>query len=941
MYHVTELIAKFDKNNHKKIISSTVDRRNHSFETLRDLAHFTREHTIFTSYQKEISGIPRNNEAGKELYLGNNLLWIDMDFEVNLKTLKKKLEAVNLKCFAFYSSSYYNNSKAHARLCVICENIIDLDNWSQVKFYANQVLNKLNYSQIDELDKSIYNLSSYLSFVKGDYEEGDLIIVEGKPFKWITQEVFIKKSKAATSKKEKEEFSQKAGFGKSGDLALFLNTLPSIEKAIARNKGTISLAFTNITEKTELGYYINTIDPWSVYHPNKEPKYLSNYLSATDFEKFKEYHLNFKCKIIDTFKGQLKTNKIINQEFIEPEIFNTESLIFLESPTGSGKTTAISDWIYNNPTKSILFISVNRMQAIANYKFLKKRGIITTCYLKHSLKEYHSEKKGKRKVDIHNLKFQNDAIKGIIPDRLVCNILSLHHLMDDNGNLKKKYDCIIIDEITTLPNSASKSVKLIQERILSFEKGMKAFKKLLVESEKIICMDGFISNSAIDLVKDLSKKEPYIIQNIKPTNKKVEIYVCSGNQPKFNGKETCNKYLTKIMNDIETASFGLNKRLLVVALSSLELSKTLGELLQKKHPYKVIQVFNSEVTEKDGMLAIQMFEDLDKYLEDNLIDILVYSPTITTGIDIPQTKGTNVYQIISGDQLSSHTNYQMTMRGRNAKSYRILIAKSLMIDKQAQSFDNYIIDSIQEIKNVIPFKTPKSIEWKSRNFQTTGLFLAYYILEYNITEEEWKAIKDLKSLITALKNVSKKSFYDLEGVKIALKIDRAYINFQKELYLNGKNGYKQFINFLKHEKCKISIEEDIDYTSPNYYGKYKNNSNKYKESYKIDYTEKLKELNCWKEEYKKLSSIQLYRLLAIAKVFYILKEKLKVGVYPNLKLLDLYSTLYKKSFLKEYTEFRQFLSKKDDKEKIAFVKSILSVVFNTENIDRKGIIIKS
>jgi len=938
-YLVTELIAKFDKKDHKKIVSSTVDRKNHSFKTLKEVAIFTREHTIFTSYQKEITGVPRNNDAGRELYLGNNLLWLDLDFEVNLKTLKKKLENLNLTCFAYYSSSYYNNSKAHARLCIICKETLDIDNWDQINFYANQVLEKLELQQKEKPDKAIYNLSSYLSNVKGDYEKGDLIIVEGKPFKWITQETFIKKYNSVPTDKEKEKVRQEAGFGKSGDLSSFLNRLPSVELALARNKGTVSVAFTKLPEKTKLGYFINYTDPWTVFHSKKDPQYLSTLLSEIDFEKFKEFYLNLNIEVDDVFKDNFTSDKIVNINYIDQKLFTNNNLIFLESPTGTGKTTAIANFIKHNPEKSVLFISVNRMQAIALYKSLSKKGINSTCYLKDSLKKYTSAKKGRKKVSIYNEEFEKEAEQNILPQRLICGVLSLHHLVNEDFSLKKTYDYVVIDEISTLPNSVSNSVSLTCERLSTFEKGLISFKKLLIKSEKIICMDGFVSNSVIKLISNLSNKEPYIIKNTFPTNKKVEIYVCSGNQPKFNGKGTCKKYLEKIINDVKSSSFGLTKRLMVVALSSLDLSNTLGEVLRKEYPDKIVQVFNSEITEKDGMLAIQMFEDLDKYMEDYKIDILIYSPTITTGIDIPQAKGTNVYQIISGDQLSSHTNYQMTMRGRKAEVYRVLVAKSLMIDKKSEYFEDYIKNSIKEVKECFPFKTPKSIKWKARNFQTNGFLLAYNRLEYNISEKEWKKVNDLKSLINSLKSISNKYFYDLEGVKIALRIDRAYIDFQKELYLEGNTGFKQFLNFLKHEKCRITIEEDIDRVSTDYSGKYNIDPNKYKEIRKEEYTEKLKNINCWKEEYNSLNYTQIFRILKVAKVFHVLKTKIKIGEYSNEELLDLYSFLYKKSFIKNYENFREFLGGNTNKEKIAITKSILSIVFNSKPSNKRYSII--
>jgi len=944
MYYITEVKGKIDKNNHKAIISPLVDRITHSFESLKDLAYFSREHNIFTSFQKEITEVPRTNEAGRELYIGNNLLWLDLDFTVNLVELKKKLSKLDLTSFAYYSSSYYTNAKAHARLCIICEEQLDIDNWDQILFFANQILNKLELKQVEVLDKSIYNLSSYLAMVKGDYSKEDLIIVKGKPFRWIKQEKIASKLKNLPEERQKEVLDQ-ACFGETGDLAFFLDDLNSISGAEARNNNTVSLSFTDIPEKTRLGYYIYLNNPWFVHHRSKDTKYLSSFLTEEEFILFKKFYFKSNFKNLSSFKRTTIFNKIIEKQYLDSNIFdNEEKLLFVESPTGTGKTTSIAEWMLTQTDKSVLFISVNRMQAVTTYKSLKKR-INFTCYLKATEQEYLDEKLERKRKNIYNTTFQENAAKGIIPDRLICNILSLHHLSDDFGNLKKKFDYIIIDEISTLPNSVSNSVGLISERIGAFELGLKIFKKLLFSSEKVICMDGFISNSVVKLVSDLSKKEPYIIRNTIPTNKKVEIFVCSGGQPKFEGKGTCKKYLGDIVKDIKKANYVSNQRLMVVALSSLELSKSLEQYLKKSFPDKKIEVFNSEFTNTNGPEIVKIFEDLDKYMEENKIDILIYSPTITTGVDIPQAKNTNVYHIMSGNPLTSHTNYQMTMRGRNAKTYKVLISKSLLIPKTSfTSFEEFLDDTLDNIHERLVFKSKKlTIKNKVKNsgITTSGMFLIYDRLEYFLTAEEWNKVVDKKSMIKALKFISEKHSYDLEGVKVGFKIDKAFIDFQIELFKNKCNSdYKQYLNFLKHEECKISIEEDIDYNSKNYYGKYKNNPQKYIDSYKEEYTEKLKELNCWKEEYKKLKHIRLFEILKVAKVFYILREKIRIGKYANEELLELYDTLYKKSFLKEYKTFREFLDKNTDKEKISKIKSILSVVFNAENIERNGIILK-
>jgi len=933
MYHVTELIGKFDKTNHKKIISTLVDRKNHSFNSLKELAHFTREHTIFTSYQKEITGVPRTNDAGRELYLGNNLLWIDLDFTVNLVELRKKLLDLNLTCFAFYSSSYYNNSKANARACIICEKIIDIDNWEQIKFYANQILNKLKYSQIGEPDNSIYNLSSYLSFVKGDYQSRELFTLEGKPFKWITQEKFIKKYNSAPTEKEKKDRIQESGFGKLGDLIVSLNKLDSIETAIARSKGTISLSFTNIHEKTKIGYYINQENPWFVYHPKKGHQYLSKLLSPTDFEKFKELQLDQEI-LIKNNNRSLLFDKEVNSPFISLDMFKKGKLLFIESPTGTGKTTYLAEWLSTQTNKSVLFISVNRMQAIATANSLSEK-LNFICYLKHSLKQYHDEKKGRKLVDIYNLDFQKNIEENKFPERLICGVISLHHLANEFGELKKKYDYVIIDEISTLPGSISNNIPLIFERLETFELGLRTLKKVLSNAERVICMDGFVSNSVVNLMATLSNKEPYLIRNNIPTNKVVEIYTCSSGQPKFEGKGTSKKFLDKITCDIESANFQKTGRLMVVALSSLDLSIKLKEHLTRNFPDKKVEIFNSEVTEKYAEKVIRIFENLDLYLKQENIDILIYSPTISTGIDIPQAKDTNVYQIISGDHLLSHTNYQMTMRGRKAKSYKVLISKSLMIDKKISTFKDYIDESIDSIKDSLPFKSKRPMRFKARWFQTSGLLLAYKELEYNISREKWEKIKTLKSLLEGIKELD-----SYEGVKLGLRIDKAFIDFQNELFTLGKNGYQQFLSFLNHEKCRISIEEDIDYKSPNHYGKYAVDSKKYIESHIEDYSKQLKELNCWKEEHSKLKHTRLFEILKIAKVCYSLKEEIlevtDKNVLSNNDLIEIYEYFYRQSFfpnrkfLKKYFNYTEV-----NRSKILTVKNILSVLFNVEKLREK------
>jgi len=932
MYSVTELIADFDQRDHKKIISKFVDRKDRHFYSLKELALFCRSHTIFTSYQRETKDrLLRDNDTGLNLYEGNNLLWLDLDFEVNLVTLKRRLNKLNLKSFAYYTSNYYNNGKAHARLCVICDEILNKEEWTQVNFYADQLLTQLEFKDTIKQDKRIYNLSSYMVKVKGVYKKGDMFITEGNCFSWIKQETFIKRlPELEEGSKEEKEFIDKACFGIIGKYSSFLNSLGSIQKAIARGNGTISLSFTKLPEKTPLGYYLKLKDPWTVYHPNKKPQYLSNALSSEDFRMFKQFYFKEGLTTKDPFidiENKIKFDEVISVPYLNLYDFRDSELLFVESPTGSGKTTAIAEWLGTQQGKSILFISVNRMQAVATSKSLK--GLNFVCYLKSTVKEYQSEKNGRKKVNIHNVTFQEEAAKNIIPDRLICGVMSLHHLINKSGHLKKIFDYIIIDEVSTLPNNVSSPISLVYDRLESFELALRSFSKILKQSKKVICMDGFLSKSVVDLIINLSGKQSYLIQNNIPTNKIVEIFNCSGDQPKFEGKGTCKKFLEDITDDIRMAGYD-KKRLMVVALSSKDLSETLAKYLQKTFPIKKVEKFNSKDTEELGEKVISIFEDLDGYMEQEKTDILIYSPTITTGVDIPQAKHTNVYHIISGDQLTSHTNYQMTMRGREASAYKVLIAKSLHLNKKSfENFNDYTIETLKELHKRILFKSPESLKMCLRYFKSTGLLLAYSKLSYYLSNKEWKKIIDYTSLVKALKGLKS----NLEGIQVGLKIDRALILFHRELWNQGKSGYTQYLNFLKHEQCKISIEEDIDY-NPSIY-RPKVDSSKYKQNYIDDYSNQIKELNCWKEEYESLGHLQLRKIMKIAEVFASVKEELLrifgKGKLSNIILLDIYEFLHHKAFTVD-DDYREFLIGNTDRKKIAIVKRILSVLFKGKSI---------
>lgn len=815
MYNVTEIVAKFDKENHKVIRSILVDRKNHSFNNLKELAYFSREHYIFTSFQEQSKLLPRDSNSGKNLYLGNNLLWIDLDYEINLKHVREKMVEKNLMGFGYYTSKFYKEEKQHARLCIVLDKPLSITDFTQTKFFAQDVINLLNLKY--RVDSKIYSFSSYLSKVKGNYKEKELFVLSGgKPYKIIPQKDVIEEFTKSDTRK-KEHLVSTTGYEDLLPFLQLLSAFPEVDEVYARNNGTVNISFKDIPEKTKNGYYINPDDPWFINHPNKEKKLIyTNTFLKESFEKYKEFCIdNFQSS--DIFKDYLKPDKSINTFFVQSKLFKIdESLIFIESPTGSGKTTAVSEFMRLNKDKSVLFISVNRMQAVATKASLAKHDLKFDCYLTSSTDEFNDE----NDYSMYNKKLLKSIRNNKCPNRLILGILSLYRLLKDD-ELIKTFDYIIIDEVTTIPNSTSNALELVLDKFKKYESSMKAFSLLLTNAEKVICMDGFISKPIIKCIEKISNKKAFVIQNTANIAKTIEIYCSKQTEPRLasDKKITCVKYFNHLYNDLINASYKNNNTVMIIALSNKSLSNILLNFIKQDENLKnkKVAIFNRDITKKDGASVIKMFENFKDSIKEASLDIVIYSPTITTGIDIPQAEGTNVYYIISGDYLSSHTNYQMTMRGRKAKTYKILIPRNMFMKNNKTTLD--LKSRIQQL-----VKTHPTIEEHGKpaivniaikkDCAYSGVVMCYLALEStNFSNSFFKDVKNTKRL----------------GLLTALRIDHALVEFQNDLYKYGKSVPKQYLNFLKHEKCKISIEQDIE---ENYFYKYKTDKEKTLDKFK-------------------------------------------------------------------------------------------------------------
>ena len=834
---ITEIVnpkCKHDKP--KTIIDKLIKRKCRSFTNLKTLATFSRKHFCFNYTQSTSESAPRGTNICTKLHIGSHLLWIDLDGNIDVNLLKKQFKKSGIKGFFHYTSAFYDGgNESRVRICVVTKRLVELD--GQTDYYARQFLIKLNYDQTfidDNFDPSNYNPTSYFAPVMykrgklvSDYDKNgkSLFIFKGKPFRWIRQEAFQKRVKKTSKTKN---LKTKAQFGAYGDVALKLLTFKNVREALARANGTITIVFTNIPEKTKGGYYLNPdIDPWVVFHPNKEktPFYINTKLGKKDFAKYKRYMLKL-FTMPDHLKNINKPHKEINTDnpYLSSKVFNRKApLLMIESPTGSGKTTSLAKWL-KSYKGSVLFISVNRAQAVTTHRSLLEQGLADfECYIA-SQKDQGSTKVGNR---YYWSEFVENIKQGNAPDRLICGVLSLHHLIDDEGELLRNYDLVVIDEISTLPRFAVGPVNLLIDHHLRFRKDMIVLSRMLTKAKKIIAMDGYVSKPAMSALADISDKKPYLIRRNLKTKKRVELYMTEkGNKPNFTNISS-DSFMSHLESELTIKN---NKGLMVIAASYKKTAKDISEYIERINPgsNSSILLVTGETAEDEGIL--DKIRELGTFLNDNSIWYLIYSPAITTGVDIPQAKNRNVYHIISGIDLKAHTHYQMTMRGREANTYKLLFPTFLASDNNGLNISYEKADETFHLNMIRLFD---SINFKGR--YTYKLF-SFAIKDsqllmggagtFKYLEEDSSVINDVSKPVTAkiikrhLKDNTIDDIIACEGIRTAIRLEEAVIEW--DLYDKKYGVLGQYINLLVREGCLVS--KQLETKNKTTY-KYKDNDN--------------------------------------------------------------------------------------------------------------------
>jgi hypothetical protein len=403
------------------------------------------------------------------------------------------------------------------------------------------------------------------------------------------------------------------------------------------------------------------------------------------YEHIKEHFYNFKImyyydpnilryqarklnyKLFDTIKLNIpydkqyyetikfSSPKIINlinsseNTFIENELdkyFNDNKFKFfiLKSPYGTGKSTMIKLICDGIRYDRILFITHRQSLALDFMKDFQELGFYN---------------------------YLNKANFNTNNNRLIVNIDSLHLLKSTYNFLIKdtqikEFDLIILDEICSL-------LKHFESNLMEKKEGIyNIFHHLLTFTPKIICCDGDISNRECEYLKRFD-------ENI---NIYENIYIPRQYNYIFHYDE--NNFIKLIEEDLK------NKLNIVISSMSSSFCQKIEKLFYDK--YNVLCI-----TAKSDDDIKRKLADIVNQITTNNIQLFVYSPCITVGVNISINNYFNkIYGFMCSNSISARDFNQMLARIRNPinNNIRILLDTSI---SRSQIANYYDFDEVKEL----------------------------------------------------------------------------------------------------------------------------------------------------------------------------------------------------------------------------------------------------
>ena len=192
---------------------------------------------------------------------------------------------------------------------------------------------------------------------------------------------------------------------------------------------------------------------------------------------------------------------------------------------------------------------------------------------------------------------------------------------------------------------------------------------IMLNSKKVIYLDGDISNRTYALINKIGKSIN-IVNDIKINKKTLKL------------TNDDNYYISKMYEDLDN-----NKNIVIVSMSATE-CKNYYSILKNKYPEKKILVYHGQSDDKDK-------DDLkDVLIHWKDADVIIYSPTIESGVNFDLVHFYKIYAIIVSGSTSQRAFLQMLSRVRKVENDEVLCLTKLELNYTKFYQFNEVKDSL-------------------------------------------------------------------------------------------------------------------------------------------------------------------------------------------------------------------------------------------------------
>jgi hypothetical protein len=340
----------------------------------------------------------------------------------------------------------------------------------------------------------------------------------------------------------------------------------------------------------------------------------------------------------------------------------SNSISFFKAGLGRGKTTRLRDWVKH---------------------WLKTEDVSFIClgYRNTLLLQLCGDKEGKKGLGFYHLhEHSGMAMKGAIGEGIALCVDSLWRFSPEDFDDK----IIILDEVKSVVKHL-----LHSSTVKNRDKIISLFSEAIRRSRQVICLDGLMTDWVVEYLHSLAPEKQIIRTENTHTGEKPRVNFLIGttgteDKIKVNDRSPWLKYL---LEDAPMPAVCSDSQVMIEALDELLSAKGL----------KVLRVDSKTVPEQ---YVKEFLLDCDAYIEQHKPDVLLYTPSAESGVDVSITNHFTHHFAFFFGVLDVDGIMQMIGRIRDNIT-KFVWCKSFVADTEKQHskspFTETIANSINEI----------------------------------------------------------------------------------------------------------------------------------------------------------------------------------------------------------------------------------------------------